>query len=117
MKCRKCGTSKFVIERRVHLGLYCKFCNAWQKWVKTSDIKEWLLNSLKEDYFLLHMILKPAKIQFNDDKQVEIIFCNMDSAGEDYLNKKKELIKKLISAHFYTNVEVIYIFKRCLIHN
>lgn len=33
--CPKCGNDSFYTKRKgPHIGLYCKKCDMWQKWIK-----------------------------------------------------------------------------------
>ena len=39
MKCRKCGSENLVlIKKGSQVGLYCKDCFAWQKWISKKDL-------------------------------------------------------------------------------
>lgn len=38
--CRKCNSSQFYIEEsRNNVGLYCKKCGAWQKWLNKDEVR------------------------------------------------------------------------------
>lgn len=45
-KCTKCDNEEdFIIARKgPHIGLYCKKCGAWIKWIKKNDGKVYQIN-------------------------------------------------------------------------
>lgn len=40
--CRRCGSSDlFVKPQKQHLGLFCRQCQLWQKWIRRSQARHW----------------------------------------------------------------------------
>lgn len=42
-KCRKCGSQNTELKKSgVQTGLYCKDCAAWIRWLKKTEVNDWL---------------------------------------------------------------------------
>lgn len=49
-KCNKCGSSSlFTKQRGSNIGLYCKNCGAWQKWLNKNEARLFTENNRIEE--------------------------------------------------------------------
>lgn len=66
--CRKCNSSQFYIEEsRNNVGLYCKKCGAWQKWLNKDEVRLFNRNSN------IHAIVSEERTIPMSDKVMEDI--------------------------------------------
>lgn len=48
-KCSKCGSSSLFMEQKgSNIGLYCKHCGAWQKWLNKNETRLFTENNKVE---------------------------------------------------------------------
>ena len=49
-KCRKCGSSSLFTEQTgSNIGLYCRSCGSWQKWLNKNEVRLFSENNKEEE--------------------------------------------------------------------
>lgn len=49
-KCRKCGSSSLFTEQMgSNIGLYCRSCGSWQKWLNKNEVRLFSENNKEEE--------------------------------------------------------------------
>lgn len=84
MKCGKCGCTKFYTETKgSQIGLYCRDCNKWVKWLSKKDYEAFkrtgnIVVMKKEEHSKIHGTTSEGKMKAQLEKLVFYIEKEID---------------------------------------
>lgn len=81
MKCDKCGCTKFYTETKgSQIGLYCRDCNKWVKWLSKKDYEAFKRSGsiVIEEHNKVHCVTSDGKMRAQLEKLVFYIEKEID---------------------------------------
>ena len=85
--CRRCGSGDLFVEpQKQHLGLFCRQCQLWQKWIRRSQARHWQAKHIQPTHTQPYDTLKSFQDEPTDF-----------SADIDDLNKRVVGIERVLA--------------------
>lgn len=74
-KCKHCGCTEFYEqEKSIHIGIYCKACNTWQKWKKqTAGVEEDKQLATQEQKAYIYNLMKGKLTKAKASKLIALL--------------------------------------------